>query len=308
MRAVVLLVFCVVFAFCQNIKIATYNVENLFDGVNNCNEYSDFRIGKGKWSKEKARQKLLRIKEVITALDADIIAIQEVENEEVLKELIAGTNYKYINFSTSKNAPVGLGVISKIKPSSSEAYKVHGIKTRDILRVKFKLQDGEFSLFVVHFPAFKRNGLEAQKRAERTLRVALAQHKNAIALGDFNTVYSTSDRSLLYNITTTKNYTNLWSEVREYKQRYSYARSGSNKRAIDHVLLSPEFMDKKGQFVYVCDSFKVFKPNFMMDGEYAKNEKNLSVYSDHLPLVFEISTDKNLLCGIMSKFLNRINM
>ncbi|MCR4941878.1 MAG: endonuclease/exonuclease/phosphatase family protein [Campylobacter sp.] len=288
--------------FAQNIKIATYNVENLFDGKNNGNEYQDFKIGKGKWSSEKSSKKLENISRVVTAINADIIAIEEVENEAILKELAKLCGYGYVSFSAPKNSPVGLGIMSKIKPKFSERYPVSGVKTRDILRVVFQTEGKEFSIFVNHFPAYKKNGYKNQQKAERTLRVALAQHKYAIALGDFNTPYSKGKKNLLNDIVVTKNYTNLWEKVK-HKQRYSFAAYGK-KRAIDHVLLSPEFFEKNGDFVYVCDSFKVFKADFMMNGDYVRSQNGENLYSDHLPLVFEISSEQNQACGIIDKIFN----
>ena len=35
------------------LKIASFNVQNLFDGVNDGTEYADFKIGRGGWSKQK---------------------------------------------------------------------------------------------------------------------------------------------------------------------------------------------------------------------------------------------------------------
>lgn len=303
MRAVFALLLLCVFAFSQTLKIATYNVENLFDGENNGNEYPDFRIGKGKWSAQNASEKLVRIREVLNAINADIIALQEVENEQILKELAKDSGYKFITFTASKNAPVGLGVLSKIRPENSEKFAVSGVKTRDILRLGFRLENEQFELFVVHFPAYKRNGLKAQKHAEITLRTALGERKNVIVLGDFNTPFGSGKTNLLYNIMTTKNYTNLWSEL-PYSQRYSFAAYGK-KRAIDHILLSSEFL-LSSQLAYVCDSFKVFKPDFMMNGDFVKQNNGKSLYSDHLPLVFEISTDIKQRCGIIEKFFNKI--
>ncbi|MGG7073106.1 endonuclease/exonuclease/phosphatase family protein [Campylobacter sp. 9BO] len=300
MRAFLALILLCVFAFGSTLKIATYNVENLFDGIDNGNEYPDFRIEKGKWSKQKASQKISRIREVLNALDADIIALQEIENKQILKELAKGTKYTYATFAITKNAPIGLGVLSKIRPEDSERFAVAGVKTRDILRLGFRLDNERFELFVVHFPAYKRNGFKAQKHAEITLKTALGERKNVIVLGDFNTPFGSGKTNLLYDIMATKKYTNLWNEL-AYKERYSFAAYGK-KRAIDHILLSREFLTN-GKLVYVCDSFNVFKPDFMMDGEFVKRYDKSSLYSDHLPLFFEISTDIKQRCGIIDKIL-----
>ena len=136
MRRVTALVFLFVTAvFSAQVEIATYNVENLFDCKNDGSEYDDFRVGGGEWDCAAASAKISRVKEAILALNTDIIALQEIENESVLKELASGTQYKYVVFSGGKGAPVGLGLISKIRPTYTQNFVVSNVKTRNILRV-----------------------------------------------------------------------------------------------------------------------------------------------------------------------------
>lgn len=299
MRKILILLFMISSClFSQTIKIATYNVENLFDGQNNGNEYKDFKVGKSSWNEQSYIEKLSRIKDVILKIDADIIALQEIENESVLKKLTEQTPYKFIKFKTTKNAPVGLGVISKMDIIKVEYFSIKDIKTRDILKATFKAENGrKFSIFINHFPAYK-NGIEAQKKAHNALSKALEGTSYSIALGDFNTPFGKN--SILNPIEINQKYKNLWREI-EPKDRYSFA-GYSKKRAIDHVLLSSEFMDKNSDLVYVCKSFYVFKDGLVDEKGYSKMQNDNSLYSDHLPLVFEISTDKSKSCGFFSRF------
>ena len=268
-------------AFASEISIATYNVQNLFDCKNDGSEYLDFQVGVSKWDCEAAGGKLQRTRQIISAIDTDIIALQEVENEQVLKSLVEGSDYKFIIFTKEKNSPVGLGIVSKIQPSSSEIFKVPNVKTRNILKVVFEVDKKNFSVFVNHFPAFK-NGLNTQKKAERTLRAALTKEQNAIILGDFNSPYG--QKSILNDIIATRGFYDLYSFLAP-KDRYSHAVHGK-KRAIDHVLLSPSFM-ANGDLSYVDGSFEVFKPSFVVDEHgFAKSD----LYSDHFALKFKIST------------------
>ena len=268
-------------AFASEISIATYNVQNLFDCKNDGSEYLDFQVGVSKWDCEAAGGKLQRTRQIISAIDTDIIALQEVENEQVLKSLVEGSDYKFIIFTKEKNSPVGLGIVSKIQPSSSEIFKVPNVKTRNILKVVFEVEGKKFSVFVNHFPAYK-NGINMQKKAERTLRAALGNEQNAIVLGDFNSPYG--QKSILNDIIATRGYYDLYSFLAP-KDRYSHAVHGK-KRAIDHVLLSPSFM-ANGDLSYIDGSFEVFKPSFMVNEHgFAKSD----LYSDHFALKFKIST------------------
>ena len=296
MRALFALVFAVLMAFASEISIATYNVQNLFDCKDDGSEYPDFKSGTSKWDCEAASSKLKRTKQVIDAINTDIIALEEVENEQVLRALVDGSEYKFIAFSKAKNSPVGLALISKIKPSGSEIFEVPNVKTRNILKVVFEVDGKKFSVFVNHFPAYK-NGINMQKKAERTLRATLGNEQNAIVLGDFNSPYG--QKSILNDIIATRGFYDLYSFLAP-KDRYSHAVHGK-KRAIDHVLLSPSFM-ANGDLSYVDGSFEVFKPSFVVDEHgFAKSD----LYSDHFALRFKISTRPSpVKTGLVGKFFS----
>ena len=296
MRALFALVFAVLMAFASDISIATYNVQNLFDCKDDGSEYPDFKSGTSKWDCEAASLKLKRTKQVIDAINTDIIALEEVENEQVLRALVDGSEYKFIAFSKAKNSPVGLALVSKIKPSGSEIFEVPNVKTRNILKVVFEVEGKKFSVFVNHFPAYK-NGINMQKKAERTLRAALIDEQNAIVLGDFNSPYG--QKSILNDIIATRGFYDLYSFLAP-KDRYSHAVHGK-KRAIDHVLLSPSFM-ANGDLSYVDGSFEVFKPSFVVDEHgFAKSD----LYSDHFALRFKISTRPSpVKTGLVGKFFS----
>jgi len=151
LRVVFALFFAFWAAFASEISIATYNVQNLFDCKNDGSEYLDFQVGASKWDCEAAGGKLQRTRQIISAIDTDIIALQEVENEQVLRALVDGSEYKFIAFSKAKNSPVGLALVSKIKPSGSEIFEVPNVKTRNILKVVFEVEGKKFSVFVNHF-------------------------------------------------------------------------------------------------------------------------------------------------------------
>ena len=296
MRALFALVFAVLMAFASEISIATYNVQNLFDCKDDGSEYPDFKSSTSKWDCEAASSKLKRTRQVIDAINTDIIALEEVENEQVLRALVDGSEYKFIAFSKAKNSPVGLALVSKIKPSGSEIFEVPNVKTRNILKVIFEVDGKKFSVFVNHFPAYK-NGINMQKKAERTLRAALGNEQNAIVLGDFNSPYG--QKSILNDIIATRGFYDLYSFLAP-KDRYSHAVHGK-KRAIDHVLLSSSFM-ANGDLSYVDGSFEVFKPSFVVDERgFAKSD----LYSDHFALRFKISTRPSpVKTGLVGKFFS----
>ena len=91
MRLFLTLIFSFYFLVAGELKIATFNVENLFDATIQGTEYSDFKTN---WNNAKFRAKLKNISNVIKDLNADIIALQEIENKGVLNELAKESGYK----------------------------------------------------------------------------------------------------------------------------------------------------------------------------------------------------------------------
>ena len=71
--------------FSSELKIATYNVENLFDDRISGSEYSEFKSNR--WNEAKYQQKLQKIARVLKHLDADVVALNEIENQNVMKAL-----------------------------------------------------------------------------------------------------------------------------------------------------------------------------------------------------------------------------
>ena len=85
-------------ASAAELKIASFNVQNLFDGVNDGTEYADFEIGRGGWSEQKYERKLQAVADEISAFNVDILGLQEIENEAVLKALAQKAGYGFYKF------------------------------------------------------------------------------------------------------------------------------------------------------------------------------------------------------------------
>lgn len=268
MRVLVCIIFAVILGFGAEYKIASYNVENLFDCVVNGSEYDDFK-GKN-WSCEDYSSKLNNISRVIKSLDADIIAVEEVENYEVLKQLAKKSDYEYFKFETlDKKSPIGLGIMSKFPIQKSDKIIIPGVKTRPILKAEILLEGEKVNFFVAHFPAYK-NSLSKRKAAARTMIRAVNDIKNAIILGDLNSNFG--DEFLLNDLEVS-GFKNLWNDIGKNNQK-----SHKNGTAIDHIILSKDFFDNDG-INYKSDSFGVMRSGFVAE------------FSDHYP-IFAVLSDK----------------
>lgn len=272
-RAIFLFTIYVSFALGDELKIATYNVKNLFDCRNDGSEYRDFRVGTSEWNCNKAERKFKLISQAIKAINADIIALQEIENEQILKELKQAAGYQYFAFSKPKGSPVGVGLLSRLKPTRTQIFSVPNVKTRDILRADFEFEGYKFSLFTLHFPA-QNNSLKQRETAFATLKSVVYNEPNTILLGDFNTPYG--KKSLLNDLLTSRNLIDLWRFVPK-NERYSH----TGLSALDHVVVSADMTDGAG-LEYVYGSFAPVR-----DDKFSQN-----LYSDHFALKFKIGTQK----------------
>ncbi|HHH37402.1 MAG TPA: hypothetical protein ENK77_02160, partial [Epsilonproteobacteria bacterium] len=82
-----LLLFLPLFLAGGSFVVASYNVENLFDDAKNGSEYDDYIPGRHNWTSRMVEIKLNHTAEVLCDLDADIVALQEIENEAILARL-----------------------------------------------------------------------------------------------------------------------------------------------------------------------------------------------------------------------------
>lgn len=280
MRVLVALIFLFSLLFSSELKIATYNVENLFDDKISGSEYSDFKSNR--WNSAKYQQKLRKISRVLRELNADVVALNEIENENVIKELANLSGYKFYKFATLKGSPIGLGLLSRYRISDSEIYVVPDVKTRPILMSRVEFEGHSIEFFIAHFPAAK-NPIKHRIAAANTMKKAVKNSKNGVILGDLNSNYGYK-----FLLNGPDGWTNLWEFLPSY-QRSSYK---NGKSAIDHIILSKDLMGKNLR--YKDGSFGVFKANFMDDS-----------YSDHYPLYATLSLQEDIK-DVPSKLISQI--
>lgn len=312
-----------------SIKIASYNVENLFDMVDNGQEYDEYKPNKHNWTRTIQRTKLLNISDVICDINADIIGLQEVENEEVLKSLqktlhSVGCTYAYSAITHKKKSAIQVALLSKIPIQYANEIVVNPkLSYRNILEVKCIVDGLPLIIYVNHWSS-KRSAESTRMLSARVLTKrlqSLPQEIPYIVLGDFNSDYNEYEHmevkhndmhgqtGINHLLKTTLNdemireknmkslgfkHYNLWLELPMF-QRWSHNFFG-NKQALDAILLPPSLFDGKG-IEYVNNSFKVHKPSYLFHKKgfiyrwQYRYERHLGQgYSDHLPIVAHFST------------------
>lgn len=177
--------------------VATYNVCNLFDTIN------DPGISDEVPSPEAWHRKTERLGRTIGALAPDVIALCEVENASVLEALLrtaslAGQPYRYIHYDSPDRRGIDVALLyraDRLSPTASEPLRMAtGYPTRDLLRAEFSVPGATEPLVVyaVHLPS-RRGGYHRATRAREEIASRLDAHAATdstsaavVLLGDFN--------------------------------------------------------------------------------------------------------------------------
>ena len=281
------------------VKIATYNVENLFDMNDDGNEYEEY-IPNTSWGWDDAmyRTKLRNTAQVIHDIGADIIGLQEIESETALKDLKAELNrqglyYPHYAFARAKNTTVAVALLSRYPITSALSRSVGANRAfRDILEVKLDINGKPLRVFVNHWKS--KSGPESMRiQSAKVLKKRLEElDKNEpyVLIGDFNSHYEeyrtfiksrrhndtegiTGINHILKTIDKDENpitYTslkynddslyNLWYELPE-DQRWSH-QFKQFKEGLDNIIISPALADGKG-LEYLQGSFAKFEAPYL---------------------------------------------
>ncbi len=311
----------------RNMTVVFYNVENLFDLVDEpVKKDEEFTpAGEKKWNEERYEKKLKDLAKVLTSVNKnelpEIIGLSEVENRKVLEDLVAtgklsGGNYKIIHYESPDFRGIDNALIYREDEFKVLDHFAVGIvfenkpdyKTRDILYVKGRTKNREkFHIFVNHWPS-RIGGRERTEPARIAVASILKQKtdsifsadKNAkiIIMGDMND--EPENRSLLETLgaKSPKNETAglinlMFPADAEGKGSYNFR---GNWNMLDHVIVSKNLLDEKGFRVTDRRGY-VFHETWM---EYKNREGRMSPnrtyggpnyyggISDHFPVYFKM--------------------
>ena len=273
--------------------IAFYNLENLFDTIDNPDKKDEYSpILQMKSGKEKAYVKKIEnaakvISEIgkkVTKKSPSIIAVCEIENSDVLDDLLKNNHlknegYNYVHVDSPDWRGIDVALIYKeadfsvsdfktyeLKAWNSEGYR---IKTRSQLLVSGYLDDELIHIIVNHWPS-QRGGT---KKTEY-LRVKSAELNNKIieeiyfevpdakiiTLGDFN---DNPDSKSIKKILKAKSDKKKIKESELYnpfanmfKKGFSSLGFRDNINLFDQIIITSNFLSK---IVTDYDSYKFYK-------------------------------------------------
>lgn len=278
------------------VKVASYNVENLFDLTFNGTEYSEYIPNTiWKWDADNFRKKVKNLSHVIVDMNPDVIALTEIESDMALKALQQelsrqGLYFRYRAIADKKPTSVKSAVLSKFPLVKKEVVISHGRGPRNILEVQLRINSKPIYLFVNHWKS--KSGPESKRiqyaRALKKRLDQLPKDTHYILAGDFNEDYEEhkkfikkrkhndtkgitginhilqtidADKNLYTKETLTQNGNyNLWMEV-DKSERWSHTFKGQ-KEALDHIIISPSLVDQKSSH-YILGSFQSFKRDYL---------------------------------------------
>lgn len=279
-----------------DVKIASYNVENLFDLQYSGHEYAEYIPNTSwQWNSDTYRVKLKNISKVIVDMSPDIIALQEIESLQALKDLKTqlqrdGLYFPYYAIASAKNTSVKVALLSKYPLKTQELRVTASYKYRNILEATVRLGNETLYLFVNHWKA--KSGPESKRVVSAKVlkqRLHALGDVNYILLGDFNSDFRENEtfvkkrkfndtqgitginhvlKTVDHNEAVTLNDLktcrecayNLWYELPK-EERWSHKYRGKGE-GLDSMIISPRLADNKG-IEYQKSSFNKFDASYL---------------------------------------------
>ncbi|HOT58362.1 MAG TPA: endonuclease/exonuclease/phosphatase family protein [Spirochaetia bacterium] len=124
----------------ETLTLMSYNVEALFDPVDNGNEYREYSVARGTWDDARYKIRLANITAAILAecpQKPDILFVQEIENDRVLKDLSESLGgYAYAIAAPRNGGAITVGIMSKYPITT---VKTHQYQTSATIKPSVRL-------------------------------------------------------------------------------------------------------------------------------------------------------------------------
>ena len=305
--------------------VMSYNVENLFDTINDPENDEDFLpSGKLKWSEQRYNEKLNHIAQVINGVKVEngnhfplVIGLIEVEHASCLNDLVAHSSLKdahykvaFIEGEDERGIDVGLLYNSiELNVKSISKFDIElpdNDKTRHILEVVGNWNGQEIAFYVNHWPS-RSGGAEksapsrliASQNLEQAIanRLKLNPNCGVIAMGDFNDYPVDISLTNLDTIDGGAATFNMMRGLPEGRGSHYYKGEWG---FLDQFLVSESLANDNGAGLKV-ERAEAVAFDFMM---YTNSKGEMSPartyvgdaykggYSDHLPIVMELMLKK----------------
>ncbi len=307
--------------------IAFYNLENLFDTINDPKTMDDdFTPGtEMDWNEKRYHEKLKKLGRIISQIGFEetfhpplLLGVAEVENESVLNRLVnskflKNKNYGYAHFDSPDERGIDTALLYRkdyFEILHKEAITVlvnneEGIRdfTRDILYVKGKVETETIHILVNHWPS-RREGVE--KTNHKRVAVALKNREliskittenpteKIIVMGDLNDDPSSESAKILAG-------TDLYNPMELLLTKYSGSLNYQHAwNLFDQIVISNNFLQQHAND-FQFEEAKIFNPKELKEynGDFKGNPFRtyagphyLGGVSDHFPVFAVFSIKK----------------
>ena len=202
---------CAILIFCSGCRLSdqimtatimSWNVQNIFDGIDDGNEYPEFDPGSGKWNERLYIRRLDRIGSVITQVSPDILVLQELEKAKILDDLsggpLKGRGYHYALAVDGMNI-IRCGILSRYPIANVRVVEIgfwRSYPLRPVLSFSVHLPGEILKIIAVHWksPRGGREWTEGARYHEATILhnmvTVMLKHnpgQKILIIGDFNT-------------------------------------------------------------------------------------------------------------------------
>ncbi len=280
------------------VPIAFYNLENLFDTLNDpdINDEDFLPNGSYSYTSQIYTKKLSNLSEVIARLGVDVnpdgpvlLGVSEVENKSVLQDLvkqdqIKDRNYKIVHFNSHDYRGIDVALLY-----NPEYFRVLSAKplymyidgeeyiTRSVLWVTGSLMGDKVHVFVNHWPS--RRGGESATAYLREAGAAIDRHimdsllevdpsSRFIVMGDLND--DPTNNSVLKVLNTKPEISQVQASRDMYNPFYKFYKNGIGSSAyrdawslFDQIILGKDFVKTTDENQWTYLSAKVFNEPFM---------------------------------------------
>ena len=286
------------------VSVGFYNLENLFDTINdpNTNDEEYLPQGKNHWTSERYVKKvsnmayaISRIGDNLMPIPPMILGISEIENRRVVEDLVGHDylkkfNYQIVHYDSPDRRGVDVGLIynpSYFTVTNSAVHRLDysndtSFRTRDQLVVSGTIYGETLHIIVCHWPS--RRGGEARSRPLRNAAADLSRHiidsllaldANAkiVMMGDLND--DPNDVSLLERVNAKSERADVDSKSM-YNPYYNMYKRGDGSLAyrdawnnFDQIMVSPALVNSENNS-FTISSAKIYNANFLTNtkGQY----------------------------------------
>ena len=281
----------------NSFTIAFYNVENLFDTINNPKKIDEQFLPHSdkKWNTNKYNKKINDLGKVLSSINInelpELIGLCEIENKTVLSDLIKSKflvkgNYAFVHEESPDVRGIDVALLynkEEFKYLNHKAYNIYynfepETTTRDILYVYGELKNKEkLHIFVNHWSSRRGGAKESEPKRLHTAKIlrmavdsVLKTNKKAkiVILGDFNDMPTNSSLHKVLNATNNQRadnsqelYNLMFDKSVNGLGTYNYR---GNWNMLDNVIISQSLLKNKKGYVISTDGAQIFKKSWMI--------------------------------------------